>query len=65
LEIATGIADDKNSNDAEQKMEYLNSVSDIVNMEKMASYFNAPDWQMLKTIVYKTNSGKYFSIIIR
>jgi hypothetical protein len=34
-------------------------------MDKMADYFNAPDWQMLKTVVYKTSSGKYFSIIIR
>jgi prolyl-tRNA synthetase len=34
-------------------------------MEKMTEYFNAPNWQMLKTVVYKTDSWKYFSIIIR
>jgi prolyl-tRNA editing enzyme YbaK/EbsC (Cys-tRNA(Pro) deacylase) len=59
------VADDKNSSESEQKMEYLDSIPEIVNMDKMADYFNSPSWQMLKTIVYKTNSEKYFSIIIR
>ena len=46
-------------------MEYIDSVPEIVSMEKMTSYFNAPDWQMLKTVVYKTSSWKYFSIAVR
>jgi hypothetical protein len=37
-------------------MEYLNTIPEIVNMEKMTEYFNAPNWQMLKTVVYKTDS---------
>jgi hypothetical protein len=37
-------------------MEYIDSVPEIVNMEKMTSYFAHPDWQMLKTVVYKTDS---------
>jgi hypothetical protein len=46
-------------------MEYIDSIPEIVTMEKMTNYFEAPSWQMLKTVVYKTDSGKYFSIIIR
>lgn len=47
-------------------MEYLDSVPDIVNMEKMTKYFGAPDWQMLKTVIYKLqDSGKYIAVVIR
>jgi prolyl-tRNA editing enzyme YbaK/EbsC (Cys-tRNA(Pro) deacylase) len=59
------VADDKNSKETEKKMEYLDSIPEIVSVDKMVEYFNAPNWQMLKTIVYKTDSGKFFSIIIR
>lgn len=65
LELASWIADDKNIDEAEQKMEYIDSTPEIITMEKMTSYFDAPSWQMLKTVVYKTDSWKYFSIIIR
>ncbi len=65
LEVAEGIADEKNSSDAEKPMELLDTVPDIVNMEKMTAYFAAPDWQMLKTVIYKTTSGKFFGILIR
>jgi len=66
LELASWVPDDKNSSDAEQSMEYLDSVPEIVNMEKMTKYFEAPAWQMLKTVVYKLeNSGKYIAIAIR
>lgn len=65
LELASWIADDKNISDPEEKMEIIDSVDDIVTMEKMASYFDAPLWKMLKTVVYKTDSGRYFSIILR
>jgi len=65
LELASGIADDKNMNESENTMEYIDSVDDIVTMEKMTKYFEHSNWQMLKTVVYKTDSQKYFSIIIR
>ena len=66
LELASGIADDKNSVEAAQPMEYIDSVPDIVNMEKMTAYFKAPDWQMLKTVVYKMQeSGQYIAVAIR
>ena len=65
LELASWVADDKNIDDEEFKMEYIDSVPEIITMEKMTSYFNAPSWQMLKTVVYKTDSWKYFSIVIR
>lgn len=66
LELASGIPDDKNSSDTEQKMEYIDSVPEIVNMEKMTQYFDAPNWQMLKTVVYKLEkSAKYIAIAIR
>lgn len=66
LELASGLADDKNSSDGALKMEYLDSIPDIVNMEKMTAYFNAPDWQMLKTVVYKMQeSGQYIAVAIR
>ena len=66
LELASGIPDDKNSSDEAQKMEYMDSVPEIVNMEKMTAYFAHPDWQMLKTVIYKLEkSGKYVGISIR
>jgi hypothetical protein len=47
-------------------MECIDSIPDIVNMEKMTQYFGAPDWQMLKTVVYKLEtSGKYVGVSIR
>ena len=65
LEVAEGIADDKNSKEVEGTMEIFGTVPDIVNMEKMTAYFKAPAWQMLKTVIYKTVSGKFFGIVIR
>lgn len=65
LELASWVADDKNIDEVEQKMEYIDSIPEIITMEKMTNYFDAPSWQMLKTVVYKTDSWKYFSIIIR
>lgn len=65
LEVAEWIADNKNISDVEKSMEIFESVEDIVNMEKMTAYFWAPDWQMLKTVIYKTISGKFFGIVIR
>jgi hypothetical protein len=35
-------------------------------MEKMTKYFAAPDWQMLKTVIYKLeNSKKYIAVALR
>jgi len=66
LELASWAPDDKNSSDAESAMEYLDTVPEIVNMEKMTKYFQAPAWQMLKTVVYKLEvSGKYIAVAIR
>ena len=65
LELASGIADEKTISEKEEKLEIIDSVAEIVTMEKMADYFKAPLWKMLKTVVYKTDSGKYFSIILR
>ena len=66
LELASGVPDDKNSSDQPQTMEYLDSVPEIVNMDKMTKYFTAPNWQMLKTVVYKLEkSGKYIAVAIR
>lgn len=65
LEVAEWRADEKNIFDSEEIMEVFDSVDDIVNMEKMTAYFRAPDWQMLKTVIYKTSSGKFFWIVIR
>lgn len=65
LEIASWVADKKNVEDKEAKMEIFKSTPEIVTMEKMADYFDAPLWQMLKTVLYKTESGKYFSIVLR
>lgn len=65
LELASGVADEKNTSEEKRKMEYINTVEDIVTMEKMMAYFGSPAWQMLKTVVYKTNSGRFFSIVIR
>ncbi len=65
LEIASWVADLKNIDEEKLKMEYIDTVPEIVTMEKMTDYFKYLDWQMLKTVVYKTESGKYFSIVIR
>lgn len=65
LELASGFADEKNISENEEKMEIFESSEEIVTMEKMADYFKSPLWKMLKTVIYKTESWKYFSIIIR
>jgi len=66
LELASWAPDDKNIDEAEQAMEYLDSIPEIVNMEKMTKYFQAPAWKMLKTVVYKLEkSGKYIAVAIR
>lgn len=66
LELASGVPDDKNSSEAVLAMEYIDTIPEIVNMEKMTEYFKAPDWQMLKTVVYKLEaSGKYIAVAIR
>ena len=65
LEVAEGIADKKNIDEEVKKMEIFDTVPDIVNMEKMKAYFQAPDYQMLKTVIYKTTSWKFFGIVIR
>jgi len=66
LELASGIPDDKNSSEEVRLMEYIDTVPDIVNMEKMTKYFGAPDWQMLKTVIYKLqDSWKYVGVVIR
>lgn len=65
LELACGIADQKNVSETESEMEYIDSVPEIVTMDKMTDYFAHPAWQMLKTVVYKTESGKFFSVVIR
>lgn len=65
LELASWVADNKNISEDELPMEVFDTVSDIVSIESMAEYFNAPTWQMLKTVVYKTESWKHFAIIVR
>jgi len=66
LELASGVPDDKNSSEEARTMEYIDTVPDIINIEKMTAYFGAPDWQMLKTVVYKLQkSGKYIAVAIR
>ncbi len=56
LELASGIADVRNVDEAEKPMEYIDTIEDIVTMENMAKYFHAPLWQCLKTVIYKTAS---------
>jgi hypothetical protein len=35
-------------------------------MDKMRKYFDAPNWKMLKTVVYKLEtSGKYIGVALR
>ncbi len=65
LELASGVPDDKNVEEEEKNMEYIDTVAEIVNMEKMTEYFESPDWQMLKTVIYKLESWRYFGIAIR
>ncbi|MDC0506056.1 proline--tRNA ligase [Candidatus Gracilibacteria bacterium] len=65
LELASGVADDKNISETENAMEYIDSVPEIVNMEKMTKYFESPAWQMLKTVIYKLDSGKFVGVAIR
>ncbi len=66
LELASWIPDDKNVWEETQKMQYIDSVPEIVNMEKMTKYFKSPDWQMLKTVIYKLeNSDAYIWVVLR
>lgn len=66
LELASGIPDNKNINETEKDMEYIDSIPEIVNMEKMTAYFKHPAWQMLKTVIYKLESSqKFIAVAIR
>lgn len=65
LELASWIPDKKNIDDKEEEIQYIDTIPEIVNIEKMTEYFKEPDWKMLKTVIYKTTSWKYFSILIR
>jgi prolyl-tRNA synthetase len=66
LELASGTADDKNSTEQAENMEYIDTVPEIINMDKMRKYFDAPNWKMLKTVVYKLDaSWKYIAVAIR
>ncbi len=66
LELACGVPDNKNIDETEQAMEYIDSTAEIVNMEKMTKYFDAPSWQMLKTVVYKLDtSWRFIAVAIR
>jgi prolyl-tRNA synthetase len=66
LELASGVPDDKNSSEVAEAMEYIDTVPEIVNMEKMTKYFGAPNWQMLKTVIYKLESSwKFVAVAIR
>gem|GEM_PF-3453332 len=48
----------------ELEMEYIDAPN-ILTVEDMRNFFSAPDWQMLKTVVFKTDSGKFFGISCR
>ncbi len=66
LELASGVPDDKNITETEGELEYIDTVDDIVNMQKMTAYFEATDWQMLKTVIYKLEkSWKYVWVSLR
>ena len=66
LELASWVPDDKNLDEEILKIEYIDSTADIVNMEKMMKHFNAPKWQMLKTVIYKLqNTEKYIAVAMR
>lgn len=66
LELASWVPDAKNIDETEHTMEYLDSVPEIVNMEKMTKYFQTPSWQMLKTVIYKLEkSEKFIAVAIR
>lgn len=66
LELASWIADEKNTSEEEKAMEYMDTVPEIINMEKMTQYFKHPSWQMLKTVIYKLEtSWKYIAVAIR
>ncbi len=64
LEVAEGIADDKNLDEEELDMEYVDAPN-VLTVEDMTKFFDAPNWKMLKTVVYKTDSGKFFGISCR
>lgn len=66
LELASWKPDNKNTSEIKNAIEYIDSVPEIVNMDKMRKYFDAPNWKMLKTVVYKLEkSGKYIAVAIR
>jgi len=66
LELASWAPDNKNIDEQEKTMEYIDSIPEIVNMDKMTKYFAAPKWQMLKTVIYKLEtSRKYIAVAIR
>ncbi|MCT4617058.1 MAG: proline--tRNA ligase [Candidatus Gracilibacteria bacterium] len=64
LEVAEGQSDDKNSDEAELKMEKIDA-PDVRTIDAMVEFFGKPNWQMIKTVVYKKSDGTFFGISVR
>jgi hypothetical protein len=37
----------------------------VLSIDDMVKFFGKPKWQMLKTVLYKTEEGEYFAVVIR
>jgi len=64
IEVATGVADDKNLDEKEEKIEKVDA-PDVRTIDAMVEFFGKPNWQMIKTVVYKRTNWSFFGIALR
>lgn len=64
LEVACGVADNKNLDEEEVAMERVDA-DGVLSIDDMVKFFGKPKWQMLKTVLYKKENGEYFAVVIR
>ncbi|MDD4530037.1 MAG: proline--tRNA ligase [Candidatus Gracilibacteria bacterium] len=64
VEVAEGIPDNKNLDEEEKKLEYIEA-SGVLTVDDMVKFFKCPKWQILKTVVYKDETGQLFGIVVR
>lgn len=63
-EIATGIPDAKNTEEAEKPQDQVKAQRGVT-VEANADHYGVPTWRILKTLLFKTELGGYIAAMIR
>ena len=63
-DIAQGIADEKNLTEKEKELQKIEADREI-NIDASCQLYGCEPWQVLKTVVYKTEKGDLIGVVIR